>query len=53
MICRQQRHKRTTCPDRGHIPKPVRKPARCTNCGIEGHRRNNCKRVGDLRINNI
>lgn len=49
-ICRQQGHKRTTCPDRGDAPKPVRKPARCKNCGIEGHRRNNCHKVGDLRM---
>lgn len=26
-ICRQLGHKRTTCPDRGDIPKPVRKLA--------------------------
>lgn len=52
-ICRQQGHKRTTCPDRGDIPKPVCKPARCKNCGTEGHRRNKCKRVGDLWINNM
>ena len=37
-ICRQQGHKRTTCPDRGDAPKPVRKPARGKNCGIEGRR---------------
>nr|AVF19607.1 FAR1-like protein [Triticum turgidum] len=48
-ICRQQGHKRTTCPDQGDAPRPVRKPARCKNCGVEGHRRNNCNKVGDLR----
>ncbi|XBI45704.1 hypothetical protein VPH35_110135 [Triticum aestivum] len=32
-----QGHKRTTCPDRGDVPKPVRRPARCKNCGVEGH----------------
>lgn len=37
-ICRQQGHKRTTCPDRGDVPKQPRKPARCQNCGVEGHR---------------
>uniref|UniRef100_A0A8R7PH03 Protein FAR1-RELATED SEQUENCE n=1 Tax=Triticum urartu TaxID=4572 RepID=A0A8R7PH03_TRIUA len=49
-ICRQQGHKRTTCPDRGDAPKPVRKPARCKNCGVEGHRRKNCNKVSDLRV---
>ena len=49
-ICRQQGHKRTTCPDRGDAPKPVRKPARGKNCGIEGRRWNNCNKVGDLRM---
>lgn len=49
-ICRRQRHKRTTCPDRGDIPKQPRKPARCKNCGVEGHRRNNCQKVAQLRM---
>ena len=40
-FCRRQGHKRTTCPERGDIPKQPRKPARCKNCGVEGHRRNN------------
>lgn len=50
MICRQQGHKRTTCPDRGDIPKQPRKPARCKNCGVEGHRRNMCHKVGQIRM---
>jgi hypothetical protein len=41
-ICRCSGHKRTTCPQRGDIPKEPRKAARCTNCGIAGHRRNTC-----------
>ncbi|XBH55149.1 hypothetical protein VPH35_077292 [Triticum aestivum] len=49
-ICRGQGDKRTTCPDRGDAPEPVRKPSRCKYCGIEGHRRNNCHKVGDLRL---
>ena len=35
-ICRRQGQKRTTCPDRGDISKPVRKLARCKDHGIEG-----------------
>ncbi|KAM3316282.1 hypothetical protein ACQJBY_034421 [Aegilops geniculata] len=50
-ICRQQGHKRTTCPERGDVPKQPRKPARCMNCGIEGHRRNNCHKNAELRLN--
>ena len=50
VICRQQGHKRTTCPERGDIPKQPRKPARCKNCGVEGHRRNNCHKAAELRL---
>ena len=49
-ICRQQGHKCTTCPERGDVPKQPRKPARCKNCGVEGHRRNNCQKVAELRL---
>ncbi|XBI08751.1 hypothetical protein VPH35_136437 [Triticum aestivum] len=35
------------------IPKPVCKPVRHKNCGVEGHKRNNCRKVGDLRLNNM
>ena len=34
-ICRQQGHKRTTCPKRGDLPKQPHKPARCKNCGLK------------------
>ena len=47
-ICWQQGHKRTTCPDRGDVPKQVRSPARCKNCGVEGHQRNNCNKAAEL-----
>lgn len=43
-ICRRGGHKRTTCPDRGDALKKPRKPGRCKNCGIEGHRQNTCTR---------
>ena len=49
-ICRQQGHKCTTCPERGDVPKQPRKPARCKNCGVEGHRRNNCNKAAELRL---
>lgn len=41
-ICRGQGHKCTTCPERGDVPKMPRKLPKCTNCGVLGHRRNNC-----------
>ncbi|KAM3391182.1 hypothetical protein ACQJBY_012697 [Aegilops geniculata] len=34
-ICRREGHKKTTCPDRGDMPKKPRKPGKCKNCGIE------------------
>ena len=43
-ICRREGHKKTMCPERGDAPKKPRKPGKCKNCGIEGHRRNTCKR---------
>ncbi|XBJ19125.1 hypothetical protein VPH35_010148 [Triticum aestivum] len=49
-ICRRQGHKQTTCPDRGDMSKQPRKPARCKNCGVEGHRQNNCKKAMELRL---
>lgn len=45
-ICQKQGHKRSTCPDRGDMPKQPRRPARCKNCVEKGHRRNNCTRAG-------
>ena len=51
-ICRCQGHKQATCPDRRDVPKQVRRPARCKNCGVEGHRRNNCHKAAELiRLN--
>ena len=50
MICRCQGHKRTTCPDLGDVPKQPRKPGRCKNCGVEGHRQNNCHKAAELRM---
>lgn len=44
-ICRREGHKRTTCPDRGDAPKKPRKPGKCKNCGMEGHRWNTCTRL--------
>lgn len=49
-ICRKQGHKRTTCPDRGDTPKQPRRPGRCKNCGVEGHRRNNCTKPLEMRM---
>lgn len=43
-VCRREGNKKTTCPERaGELKKP-RKPGKCKNFGIEGHRRNTCKR---------
>lgn len=41
-ICRGEGHKSTTCPDGGDMPKSPRKEPKCSNCGVLGHRRNNC-----------
>lgn len=43
-ICKVPGHKRTTCPDRGDVPKQPRKPVTCKNCGVTGHRRTSCTR---------
>lgn len=51
-ICWWQGRKRTTCPGRGDVPKQARKLARCKNCGVEGHRHNNCLKSAELRLNN-
>ncbi|KAM3214117.1 hypothetical protein ACQJBY_066505 [Aegilops geniculata] len=52
-ICREQGHKCTTCPQRGDLPKAPRKLPKCTNCGVVGHRRNNCgtKKSGPFEPN--
>lgn len=41
-ICREPGHKSTTCPQRGDLPQKERKEAKCSNCGVGGHRRNTC-----------
>lgn len=43
-ICRIQGHKRVTCLQRRDTPKVPRKDAKCTNCGVAGHRKNTCDR---------
>jgi hypothetical protein len=44
LICRQQGHKSTTCPQRGDVPKTPRKSPRCSACGLPGHRRSTCSK---------
>lgn len=46
IICKVQRRKHTTCPQRGDAPKMPRKEAKCSNCGVAGHRKNTCDRRG-------
>ncbi|XBI07137.1 hypothetical protein VPH35_135078 [Triticum aestivum] len=41
-ICREPGHKSTTCPQSGDLPQKERKEAKCSNCGVGGHRRNTC-----------
>ncbi|XP_044346392.1 protein FAR-RED IMPAIRED RESPONSE 1-like [Triticum aestivum] len=43
-ICKLPGHKRTTCPERGDVPKQPRKLVTCKNCGVIGHRRTSCTR---------
>lgn len=43
-ICRSRGHKSTTCPQRGDMPKKPRKEARCSQCGLTGHRKNACSK---------
>ena len=38
-ICKNPGHKRTTCPQRGDEPKVMRKPEKCSLCGLTGHRK--------------
>lgn len=43
--------KRTTCPERGDAPKKPRRPGKCKNCSMEGHRRTTCtRRMGVAEI---
>lgn len=41
-ICREPGHKSTTCPLRQPGIEKPRKAAKCSNCGLAGHRKNNC-----------
>jgi hypothetical protein len=41
-ICREPGHKSTTCPLRQTGLEKPRKAAKCSNCGLAGHRKNNC-----------
>lgn len=43
-ICKKPGHKKTTCPDRGDMPKYSRKEGRCSRCGITWHRKSTCKK---------
>lgn len=43
-ICRGKGHKCTTCPMRGDTPAKPRKEAKCSNCGLPGHRKNSCSK---------
>ena len=39
-IFRQPAYKNATCSDGGDLPLKPRKEAKCTNCGVGGHRKN-------------
>ncbi|XP_037457305.1 protein FAR1-RELATED SEQUENCE 5-like [Triticum dicoccoides] len=41
-ICRGRGHKASGCPSYGGVAKKKRKVPKCTKCGLEGHKRNNC-----------
>jgi hypothetical protein len=41
-ICKKPGHKKTTCPERGDMPKQPRREAKCSRCGIAGHRKSTC-----------
>jgi hypothetical protein len=41
-ICRGKGHKCTTCPLRGDAPIKPRQAAKCSNCGLAGHRKTSC-----------
>jgi hypothetical protein len=41
-ICRGKGNKCTTCPLRGDVPVKPRQLAKCSNCGIAGHRKTSC-----------
>jgi hypothetical protein len=41
--CHTKGHTITTCPMRIHLPKKPRRESTCSNCGLTGHRKTNCK----------
>lgn len=41
-ICKCSGQKRTTRPQRRDMPKQLRKPGKCTKCGVTGHMKNTC-----------
>lgn len=49
-ICRGKGHKKTTCLERGDLPKKPRKEAKCSNCGVAGHRKNTCTDAGAVKL---
>lgn len=49
-ICRGKGHKKTTCPERGDLPRKPRKEAKCSNCGVAGHRRNTCTVASAVKL---
>lgn len=49
-IFRRQGHEGTMCPDCGDVPKQARRRARCKNCGVKVHCRNNCNNAAELRL---
>lgn len=48
--CRGKGHKRTTCPERGDLPKQPRKEAKCSNCVLAGHRKNTCTNPEGVKL---
>jgi hypothetical protein len=48
-ICKKPRHKKTTCPDLGDMPKQPRKEAKCSWCGLTGHPKSTCLKPLVLR----
>ncbi|XP_020152024.1 uncharacterized protein [Aegilops tauschii subsp. strangulata] len=43
-ICRGAGHKSTACPQRGDLPRKEREEAKCSNCGVGGHKKNTCNK---------
>lgn len=49
-ICRGKGHKKSTCPERGDLPKQPRKEAKCSDCGLAGHRKNTCTNPEGVKL---